>query len=111
MSKVADKIGGQFAEEDKKRMDKMEREMLDLKTKLSCLEVNMSKNNEDISKKIGMMEQQQQTTNIDIKSMFAQLIAEIGSIKNTVAATTVAAEVTTEQERKKPRVESPAPVS
>jgi hypothetical protein len=88
-------------------MDVMEKEMLDLKNKMTCLENNMSKNNEEISTKFNVLEQQQQAANVDIKSMFAQLISEMGAIKTTMSTTLNT--VPSEQERKKPRVDSPAP--
>ena len=90
-------------------MDAMEKEMLDLKNKMSCLENNMSKNNEDISAKFNVLEQQQQAANVDIKSMFAQLITEMGAIKSTMS--TSLSTVPAEQERKKARVDSPAPMN
>ncbi len=94
-----------MSDDDKKRMDMMEKDMLDLKSKLSSLEESVNKNNEEISNKFNAMELQQQTANTDIKTMFAQLMSEIGTIKSTVAMSTSAAAVSTEQERKKPRVD------
>jgi hypothetical protein len=96
-------------EEERKRMDVMEKEMLDLKNKMSSLENNMNKNNEEISVKFNVLEQQQQAANVDIKSMFAQLISEMGAIKSTMS--TSLSTTPTEQERKKPRVDSPAPTN
>ncbi len=90
-------------------MDVMEKEMLDLKNKMATLESNMSKNNEEISAKFNVLEQQQQAANVDIKSMFAQLITEMGAIKSTMSTSLSTAP--TEQERNKPRVDSPAPTN
>ena len=83
--------------------------MLDLKNKMASLENNISKNNEDISAKFNVIEQQQQAANVDIKSMFAQLITEMGAIKSTMSTSLSTAP--TEQERKKARVDSPAPTN
>ena len=106
---VASVVDEKRMEEEKKRMDVMEKEMVDLKSKMASLEQNITKNNEDISTKFTALEQQQQATNVDIKSMFAQLISEMGAIKSTMSTTLSTAP--TEQERKKARVDSPAPTN
>ncbi len=92
-------------------MEAMEKEMLDLKNTISCLENNMTKNKEEIGKKFNSIEQQQAAANIDIKSMFAQLIHEIGTIKATVSSSAVSVPTQGEGERKKARVKSPAPMN
>jgi hypothetical protein len=100
---------GQMAEEDKKRMEVMEKDMAELKDKISCLENNMTKTNEEIGNKFNSIEQQQAAANTDIKSMFAQLMSEIGTLKVTVSSSAVSTQG--EGERKKPRVDSPAPMN
>jgi hypothetical protein len=102
--------GGHLLEDDRKRMDMMEKEMIDLKNKMSCLETNMTKNSEEISNKFNVLEQQQQSANVDIKNMFAQLMSEMGGLKATVVAN-VGMPVNNEEQRKKPRVDSPAPMN
>jgi hypothetical protein len=97
-------------EEERKRMDIMEKEMLELKNKMSCLENSMAKNNEDVANKFNAIELQQQSANVDIKNMFSQLMSEMGSIKTTISTTAVMA-TNTEEQRKKPRVDSPAPMN
>ena len=57
------------------------------------------------------LELQQQAANVDIKTMFAHLISEIGSIKNTVSTAAVSNVASTEQERKKARVDAPNPTN
>ncbi len=89
----------------------MEKEMLDLKNKMSCLENNMAKNNEEISNKFTSLEQQQIAANVDIKSMFTQLMNEMGVVKSTMAATTNMITPSSEGERKKQRVEPSAHVT
>jgi hypothetical protein len=96
-------------EEERKRMDAMEKEMLELKNKMTCLESSMMKNNEEINNKFNVLEQQQQAANVDIKSMFTQLMSEMGVIKTTMSTTM--STVPSEQERKKARVDSSAPLN
>jgi hypothetical protein len=102
--------GGGLMEEEKKRMDNMDKEMMDLKNKMKALESTMTKNNEEISNKFNVLEQQQQSANVDIKNMFAQLMAEMGGLKATMTAN-VSIPTNNEEQRKKQRVDSPAPMN
>jgi hypothetical protein len=102
--------GGNLTEEERKRMDNMDKEMTELKNKMKSLECIVTKNNEDISNKFSVLEQQQQSANVDIKNMFAQLMAEMGGIKATISAN-VSAPTNNEEQRKKARVDSPAPMN
>ncbi len=96
---------------EKKRMDVMEKEMEELKNKMCSLEKSMVQSNEHIENKFNAIEQQQAASNIDIKSMFGQLIAEIGTLKTSVASITSSGAVQGEEQRKKARVDSPAPMN
>ncbi len=102
-----------MAEEDKKRMEVMEKDMEELKNKLSSLEGSMARSNEELNSKMTTLEQQQHSSNVDIKAMFAQLITEIGVIKSTVSTASASNAVVTEQEkeRKKARVDPPTPTN
>jgi hypothetical protein len=102
-----------MAEEDKKRMEVMEKDMEQLKNKLANIEGKMEKSSEEIHSKMATLELQQQAANVDIKSMFAQLISEIGAIKSTVSSAAASNPTTSEQEkeRKKARVDAPNPTN
>jgi hypothetical protein len=109
-SPSAPAVGNAILEEDRKRLNLMEEEMRELKNKMISFENNFTKNNEEIGKKFNVLEQQQQSSNADIKNMFAQMMTEMSTIKATVTAAH-APTVVPEEQRKKPRVDSSAPMN